>query len=96
MHLDKALNAPMNERIFLQVLGGSAVANGLILCAETDKVPDDHFHPRTIKLLGHMIVFVDDNDKLLLYNFCSTLLQFVRRTSMSLAHKSSTNPTVYW
>ena len=44
----------------LQVLGGSDLISGLILCDGTDIVPESHIQPRTVVRLGATTVLLDD------------------------------------
>ena len=78
---DIALKAPMNDRILLHVLGGSVESKGVILCGEIEIVPDVHFHPRTLKVLGHTRVLTDDKESPFLLIFSKTLSQFCKSSS---------------
>ena len=99
MHFDSALNAPIKDRMELQVFGGSAKDKAEILWVLGVKVPAFHCHPKIMVFIGHISVLEADKLRLLDSRRFNTRYQVIRisfsefpHTKMSSANKI-TNPS---
>ena len=99
MHFDRALKAPMKDRIELHVFGGSTTASADILCMQGVNVPAFHCHPNMVVRIGHTTVLVADKERLFVDNRSRTRSQLANTSSSELPHtwissaSSITNPS---
>ena len=73
MHLERALNEPMYERIEEHVFGGGTTAKADNLWLQGDMVPLDHLHPKMTVDFGQMTVFFGESVRLFSEMRCRTL-----------------------